>query len=162
MRNKMNESDCECPRCGKSWHGMTLQSIFFKTNKKAFPNKTNNEIKELVKQQLKENGKTGQEHVTALIGVGGVWCCPKCGLSVTEKDVFRLVDNKNRRILSYIIGVQIRLKAYLRLKHHVNEWLVRRYMVLTKNPDKRLCNMRKWVLFTFIYLLDKNVRNPKA
>lgn len=158
MRNRMNESDCNCPRCGKSWQGMTLYSIFYATNKKAYPNKTQAEINRFVKAQLKENGKTGDEHVTGLIQAGGNWRCPQCGLLVAEKDVWRLVDNKNNRFRACLIGMCIRLKSILHLKTRFDEWLVRRYMLLNNEPTRFLSSVRRWVLFSFYYLLHKEIR----
>lgn len=158
MRNKSNESDCNCPRCGSSWQGMTLYSIFFSTNKKAYPNKTNAEINRFVKTQLEENGKTGDEHVTGLIPAGENWRCPICGLLVAENDVWRLVDNKHNRLRSYIIGIGIRLKSILHIKTRINEWLMRRYILLNNEPSRTLCNMRKWLLFSVYYLLHKEIR----
>lgn len=155
MLNKLNESDCLCPRCGKSWQGMTLQSIFFMTNKKAYPNKTNAEINAFVKKQLKENGKTGQEHVTALIPAGGVWRCPDCGLLVAESDVWRLVDNKHNRKKLWFIGWSVRIKAKLRLKHNLDAWIIRRYTILQNKPKALLKGVRLWMLFTPYYLTHR-------
>lgn len=161
MEKKTNETNCCCPRCGSTWHGMTTFDLFFQMfkddNKKRHLGKTNTQLVKEVKKELERNGKTGKERITRLKPLWGNCVCPDCGLVITEDDIWRIVDNQSNALKSWLIGLMVRLKPHFRFKLSI--FILKRAKRLQDKPKALLKGLRMDLFFRLYYAMHPDEFN---